>query len=155
MSENEQDQQTDDVKGIRAQLEQLREENKALKSDRRQRAYADAGLPEGAYDIFDKTYDGELSADALRSFAESKGFRLASTDDTTAETGGVEPEVQRAQQESQARLDQVDAARLPTTAPDLPQQIMEATAAGDWDTSRALKHQLLNEQRAQNKTSVL
>lgn len=152
MSDTEQTQQTDtDASGLRKALEDTRAELKTLKQERRLRAYADAGLPEGAYDIFDKTYDGELSADALRTFAESKGFRLAGT-----ETAEQTAEVQRdPQQESQARLDAVDAAKLPTSSPDLKQQIMEAVNAGDWETSRALKHQLLNDMRAQNKTSVL
>ena len=144
MSEqNETQDQQDDIKGIRAQLEALREENKALKSDRRQRAYKDAGIPEGSYDIFDKAYDGELTVDALREFAEAKGFRVASDEVQESE---AQPNVQQ-QQDGQARLDAVDAAKLPTDQPSLEQRILDAQKAGDWDTSRALKHQLLDEQR--------
>lgn len=144
--QNETQDQQDDIKGIRAQLEALREENKALKSDRRQRAYKDAGLPEGAYDIFDKTYDGELSADALREFAEAKGFRLGGNDESTAQAAQVD-EAQQTREQGQSRLDAVDAAKLPNDEPDIADQIREAQAEGNWERSFALKSQLLDEQR--------
>jgi hypothetical protein len=148
MSENEQgttEQGTEDVGGLRKQLEETRNELKSLKQERRQRAYADAGIPEGARDIFDKTYDGELSVEALREFGTSKGFALADLGTGGGEQATQTSEAQQVAQQGQARLDAVDAARLPNDQPDIKTQIAEAMAAGDWDKSRALKHQLLDE----------
>lgn len=142
-NDTQQDQQ-DDIKGIRAQLEALREENKALKSDRRQRAYKDAGLPEGAYDIFDKTYDGELSVDALREFAESKGFRIGGNDESAGAPAQTD-EAQQSREQGQSRLDAVDAAKLPTDKPDTATEIANAMSEGEWTKSFQLKSQLLDE----------
>lgn len=146
--ENDQQDQQDDIKGIRAQLEALREENKALKSDRRQRVYRDAGIPEAAHDIFDKTYDGELTPEALRDYAEAKGFRLGGNDEAADQAAAQQvDETQQAREQGQNRLDEVDAAKLPTEAPSTEDQIREAQAAGDWTTSFNLKSQLLDESR--------
>lgn len=142
---NQQDDgQQDDIKGIRAQLEALREENKSLKSERRQRVYRDAGVPEGAYDIFDKTYDGELTPEALRQYAEDKGFRLGGNDEGGTEAAQVD-EAQQSREQGQTRLDAVDSSKLPNEAPSIEDQIREAQANGDWDKSFALKSQLLDE----------
>lgn len=147
MSENDEGQQNAEGPAeLRARLDELKAENKELKAERRQRAYTDAGIPEGAYDVFDSMYSGELNTEALRTFAQEKGFRLPDEGGEQQQAGEGNPQVQ-AQQAGQARLDAVDAAKLPTDKPDLKTQIMDAVAEGDFTKSFELKNQLLDEQR--------
>lgn len=141
--DNMQQQSGDDPSGLRKALEETRAELKALKAERRQRAYTDAGIPEGAHDIFDSMYSGELEVDRLREFAQSKGIQVLGS-----EQSQDAPPAQPAAAEGQSRLDAVDQAKLPSEAPTLESQILEAVSAGDFDTSFKLKSQLLDQQRS-------
>lgn len=124
---------------LRKQLESVLAENKKLKSERRQRAYTDAGIPEGAYDVFDQMYDGELTPEALRGFASSKGFQLGD--------GTVAPDPAQQRSEGEERLSQVQSAALPSRDPSIKDQIAEAEANGDWTRVDRLNAELLEQQR--------
>lgn len=139
---NDQGQDGGGIAELRKQYEDTRAELKALKQERRQRAYVDAGIPEGARDLFDTAYNGELTVEALREFGQSKGFALS---DLGNDGNTVQPQERQVEQQGQSRLDAVDAARLPNDQPSIENQIVEAANAGDWEKSRALKHQLLDQ----------
>lgn len=145
------EQGSDDIKGLRKQLEELRSENKELKSERWSRIYEEAGLPEGARDVFGKVYDGEASVEAVREYAEQAGFRLndaQQAEGTDPAPEGQQPSMAEVQREqAQGRLDAAQSASLPPDTPGVDQQIKEAQANGDWERSFALKSQLLNQQR--------
>lgn len=148
--ENEgQEQEQSEGSRLRQQLEEALAENKTLKSERWARIYEEAGLPEGARDVFSKVYEGEATVDAVREYAEQTGFRLANEQANEGqqanESQRTEAETQREQ--AQGRLDQAQAASLPPDQPDIRQQIKEAQANGQWETSFALKSQLLNQQK--------
>lgn len=129
--------------GLRKQLEQVIEENKQLKAERRSRVYDEAGIPEGARDLFDSAYTGELTVDALREFGESKGFKLLGLDD--GGEGQPNPAQQRA--EGEQRLEQVQGGTLPVRDPSPDDEIAQAEANGDWDTYDRLQAQKLDKVR--------
>lgn len=127
---------------LRQQVTSLSDEVKTLKSEKRQRSYKDAGIPEAAFDVLDKVYDGELEPTAIRTFAQEKGFALTA-DGTPAPP--ADPAEQRAQGEQ--RLQQVNAGALPARDPSVNDQIAEAEAKGDWATFNRLAAQKLEAAR--------
>lgn len=149
--QTEQQEQPKDGSALRKQLEEVLAENKELKSERWSRIYEEAGLPEGARDVFGKVYEGEASVEAVREYAEQAGFRLNDTqqaEGTDPAPEGQQPSMAEVQREqAQGRLDAAQSASLPPDKPSTEQQILEAQANGDWETSFALKSQLLDEQR--------
>lgn len=132
-----------DGSGLRKQLEDALEENRTLKQQIRQRAYDDAGIPQGARDLFDSAYEGDLTVDALREFGEAKGFRLESL-------GG--PEQQQSDDappapEGEQRLQELNGATMPNLDPSIDDNIAKAQAEGDWSTFNVLSAQKLEATR--------
>lgn len=137
--------QQQDGSGLRKQLEEALEENRSLKQQIRQRAYDDAGIPQGARDLFDSAYEGELTVDALREFGEAKGFRL--------EPLGGDPGGDGEGQEAppapagEQRLQELSGAAMPSLDPSIDDDISKAQAEGDWDTFNRLSAQKLEAAR--------
>lgn len=129
---------------LRKQLDSVTDEVKALKAEKRQRVYTDAGIPQAAFDVLDKVYDGELQVDKIREFASEKGFALGEPGSPGAETP-PDPAAQRAAGEQ--RLSQLAGGALPARDPSINDQIAEAEQKGDWDTSNRLKAQMLQSVR--------
>lgn len=126
---------------LRQKVDELSEENKTLKQEGKHRAYKDAGLPDGAYDVFDTMYDGELTPEALQGFAQAKGFQVNATGQKPAEGN-------QSLNDGEARLDGLNAGAIPVRDPTLDDEISEAETAGDWDKATRLKVQKLEALRS-------
>lgn len=136
------DNQNQDGSGLRKQLEDALEENRALKQQIRQRAYDDAGIPQGARDLFDSAYEGDLTVEALREFGETKGFRLEPLADTEQQSDEPPPAP-----EGEQRLQQLNGATMPSLDPSIDDDIAKAQAEGDWERFNVLSAQKLEATR--------
>lgn len=136
------DNQNQDGSGLRKQLEDALEENRALKQQIRQRAYDDAGIPQGARDLFDSAYEGDLTVEALREFGETKGFRLEPLADTEQQSDEPPPAP-----EGEQRLQQLSGATMPSLDPSIDDDIAKAQAEGDWERFNVLSAQKLEATR--------
>jgi len=137
--------QQQDGSGLRKQLEDALEENRTLKQQIRQRAYDDAGIPQGARDLFDSAYEGDLTVDALREFGEAKGFRLESL---SGDPEGGAPEGQAPPApDGEQRLQELNGAAMPPLDPSIDDDITKAQTEGDWDTFNRLSAQKLEAAR--------
>lgn len=112
---------------LRKKLEEALAENKELRQERRHRAYKDANLPEGSYDVFDSMYDGELTPDALTEFAKAKGFAVGQPATETTEQEQSTPTGEEA-------LSQLNSGTIPPRDPSVDDRMKQAEAEGDWAT---------------------
>lgn len=140
---SDQTEQNNEGSALRKQVEELLAENKALKAEKRQRLYKDAGIPDAAFDVLDKVYDGELETDKIREFAQSKGFALGGETTETTEAETPDPAAQRA--EGEQRLSALNAGTIPARDPSINDRIAKAEAEGDWATVDRLNAQKLLE----------
>jgi len=125
---------------LRKQLDEVQVENKTLKSEKRQRVYRDAGIPDAAFDVLDKVYDGELEVDKIREYATEKGFALG-------EPGKREPEATpdpaAARTAGEQRFTQLARGTIPPRDASTDDQIAAAEKDGDWPTFNRLQAQKL------------
>ena len=131
---------------LRKERDDAVQENKTLKQEKRHGKYVEAGLPEGAYDIFDEKYDGELTVESLQEFAKEKGFALP-----TGEQQQETPKNGQEQQEAPSgddRLRQAAAGSIPAREPSVTDRIAKAEADGDLNEVARLNLQLMHEQNA-------
>ena len=123
------------IKAMRERIKELEGVEKEYKSVQMGNAIKDAGFDpsSGQGKALKDLYKGELEADAIKEFASQYGW------------GEVLP--QATQQElqrqrvvsSQANLDTVIEASVPVEPVGIDDQIAQAQADGDWQTSSALK----------------
>lgn len=124
---------------LRKQVETLQEEVKTYKAEKRQRVYRDAGIPEQSFDVLDKVYEGDLTPEAVKTFAKEKGFAVPDGQPDAPE--GDDPAADRA--EGEARLQSVGQGALPPRDPSLNDRIAQAEANGDHETAGRLKAEKL------------
>lgn len=134
-----------DGSGLRKQLEDALEENRTLKQEIRQRAYDDAGIPQGARDLFDSAYEGELTVDGLREFGEAKGFRLESLG--SMPDGGTQEGQAPPAPDGEQRLQELNGSAMPALDPSIDDDITKAQTEGDWDRFNVLSAQKLEAAR--------
>lgn len=135
---------------LRKERDEAVQENKTLKTEKRHTLYGQAGLPEGAYDVFDSLYDGDLTVESLQDFAKSKGFALPSEEqpETPAGDNGHQPDAQQQRQQGEDRLSQLNAGAIPAREPSIQDRIKKAEADGDLATVDRLNLQLMYDQHA-------
>lgn len=136
--------------GLRRQLEDALAENKTLKGQIRKRAYDDAGIPDGARDLFDTAYTGELTVEALREFGAAKGFALKDLTPSQPGTPGAPAPATPGQElsEGEQRLADLAGSALPPGDPSIDDRIAKAEADGDWATFDRLSAEKLAKARA-------
>lgn len=122
---------------LRKELEAAKAELRAFKAEKRHAVYKTAGLPEGAFDLFDEKYDGELTPESVREFGQAKGFAFldVKSEQDVPSTPGSDG------------LDQLAAGAIPQADPSITDQIKKAEADGDWATVDLLNAKLLNAAR--------
>ena len=123
------------IKQMRERIKELESAEKELNSVKMANAIKDAGFdPDtGAGKALKDLYKGELQADAIKEFASQYGWGDAPTEPT-------QEELQRQRVvSSQDNLDTVIEASVPVEPVGLDDQIAQAQADGDWQTSSALK----------------
>ena len=123
------------IKQMRERIKELESAEKELNSVKMANAIKDAGFdPDtGAGKALKDLYKGELQADAIKEFASQYGWG-----DAPAEPTQEELQRQRVVS-SQDNLDTVIEASVPVEPVGLDDQIAQAQADGDWQTSSALK----------------
>ena len=123
------------IKQMRERIKELESVEKELNSVKMANAIKDAGFnPDtGAGKALKDLYKGELQADAIKEFASQYGWG-----DAPAEPTQEELQRQRVVS-SQDNLDTVIEASVPVEPVGLDDQIAQAQADGDWQTSSALK----------------
>ena len=123
------------IKQMRERIKELESVEKEFKSVQMANAIKDAGFdPDtGAGKALKDLYKGELQADAIKEFASQYGWG-----DAPAEPTQEELQRQRVVS-SQDNLDTVIEASVPVEPVGLDDQIAQAQADGDWQTSSALK----------------
>jgi hypothetical protein len=123
------------IKQMRERIKELESVEKEFKSVQMANAIKDAGFnPDtGAGKALKDLYKGELQADAIKEFASQYGWG-----DAPAEPTQEELQRQRVVS-SQNNLDTVIEASVPVEPVGLDDQIAQAQADGDWQTSSALK----------------
>jgi len=123
------------IKSMRERIKELEAVEKEFKSVQMANAIKDAGFdPDtGAGKALKDLYKGELQADAIKEFASQYGWG-----DAPAEPTQEELQRQRVVS-SQDNLDTVIEASVPVEPVGLDDQIAQAQADGDWQTSSALK----------------
>jgi len=123
------------IKQMRERIKELESVEKEYKSVQMANAIKDAGFnPDtGAGKALKDLYKGELQADAIKEFASQYGWG-----DAPAEPTQEELQRQRVVS-SQDNLDTVIEASVPVEPVGLDDQIAQAQADGDWQTSSALK----------------
>jgi hypothetical protein len=123
------------IKQMRERIKELESVEKEYKSVQMANAIKDAGFnPDtGAGKALKDLYKGELQADAIKEFASQYGWG-----DAPAEPTQEELQRQRVVS-SQNNLDTVIEASVPVEPVGLDDQIAQAQADGDWQTSSALK----------------
>lgn len=124
---------------LRNQVGELQEQVKTLKGEKRQRTYRDAGIPESAFDVLDKVYEGDLTPEAVRTFAQEKGFALGGT------TSGEQPDPAEQREAGEQRLSQLQSGSIPSRESSLQDQIAEADAKGDTARADRLRVQMLHQ----------
>lgn len=120
---------------LRKERDEAVTEAKELKAEKRQRTYRDAKVPESAFDILDKVYDGELNPDAVREFAKEKGFQIPDGENTDEKANTPDPSA------GEDRLAQLNSGAIPARDPSVDDQIQQAEANQDWDTYDRLQAQ--------------
>jgi len=123
------------IKQMRERIKELESVEKEFKSVQMDNAIQDAGFDPntGAGKALKDLYKGELQADAIKEFASQYGWG-----DAPAEPTQEELQRQRVVS-SQDNLDTVIEASVPVEPVGLDDQIAQAQADGDWQTSSALK----------------
>ena len=123
------------IKQMRERIKELESVEKEFKSVQMANAIKDAGFdPEsGEGKALKDLYKGELQADAIKEFASNYGWGNA-----PAEPSQEELQRQRVVS-SQDSLDTVIEASVPVEPVGLDDQIAQAQADGDWQTSSNLK----------------
>jgi hypothetical protein len=131
----EETQDNNAIKQMRERIKELESLEKEYKSVQMANAIKDAGFdPDtGAGKALKDLYKGELQADAIKQFAADYGWG-----DTPAEPTQEELQRQRVVS-SQDSLDTVIEASVPVEPVGIDDQIAQAQADGDWQTSSALK----------------
>jgi hypothetical protein len=131
----EETQDNNAIKQMRERIKELESVEKEFKSVQMANAIKDAGFdPDtGAGKALKDLYKGELQADAIKEFASQYGWG-----DAPAEPTQEELQRQRVVS-SQDNLDTVIEASVPVEPVGLDDQIAQAQADGDWQTSSALK----------------
>ena len=131
----EETQDNNAIKQMRERIKELESVEKEYKSVQMANAIKDAGFdPDtGAGKALKDLYKGELQADAIKDFASQYGWG-----DAPAEPTQEELQRQRVVS-SQDNLDTVIEASVPVEPVGLDDQIAQAQADGDWQTSSALK----------------
>jgi hypothetical protein len=131
----EETQDNNAIKSMRERIKELEAVEKEFKSVQMANAIKDAGFdPDtGAGKALKDLYKGELQADAIKEFASQYGWG-----DAPAEPTQEELQRQRVVS-SQDNLDTVIEASVPVEPVGLDDQIAQAQADGDWQTSSALK----------------
>ena len=131
----EETQDNNAIKQMRERIKELESVEKEYKSVQMANAIKDAGFdPDtGAGKALKDLYKGELQADAIKEFASQYGWG-----DAPAEPTQEELQRQRVVS-SQDNLDTVIEASVPVEPVGLDDQIAQAQADGDWQTSSALK----------------
>ena len=122
------------IKQMRERIKELESVEKEFKSVQMANAIKDAGFdPEnGAGKALKDLYKGELQADAIKEFASQYGW--GESPQPTQE------ELQRQRVvSSQDSLDTIIEASVPVEPVGIDDQIAQAQADGDWQTSSALK----------------
>lgn len=123
------------IKQMRERIKELETVEKEYKSVQMANAIKDAGFdPDtGAGKALKDLYKGELQADAIKNFASQYGWGDAPAEPT-------QEELQRQRVVSgQDNLDTVIEASVPVEPVGLDDQIAQAQADGDWQTSSNLK----------------
>ena len=124
----------DDPKGLRAQLNAALAENKDLKADRREAAFAEAGfdVTKGLGKAIDKEYTGVLTSEAVLAYAETEYGHVNEAVSAHPEAGQITA--------AQERLDQAGqtAGSIPV-APTEAGALAQAEADGDYATTMAIK----------------
>ncbi len=126
---------------LRQQVTTLADENKTLKTEKRVRTYKEAGVPEGSFDVLDKVYEGELTPDAIRAFAQEKGFAVG-------EVSAAAPDPAAERSAGEERTAALNAGALPVRDASLDDQFAEAVAKGDTALAGRLNAQKLAKARA-------
>ena len=123
------------IKQMRERIKELESVEKEYKSVQMDNAIQDAGFnPEsGEGKALKDLYKGELKADAIKEFASNYGWG-----DAPAEPKQEELQRQRVVS-SQDSLDTVIEASVPVEPVGIDDQINQAQADGDWQTSSNLK----------------
>jgi hypothetical protein len=131
----EETQDNNAIKQMRERIKELETVEKEYKSVQMANAIKDAGFdPDtGAGKALKDLYKGELQADAIKQFAADYGWG-----DAPAEPTQEELQRQRVVS-SQDSLDTVIEASVPVEPVGIDDQIAQAQADGDWQTSSALK----------------
>ena len=131
----EETQDNNAIKQMRERIKELETVEKEYKCVQMANAIKDAGFdPDtGAGKALKDLYKGELQADAIKQFAADYGWG-----DTPAEPTQEELQRQRVVS-SQDSLDTVIEASVPVEPVGIDDQIAQAQADGDWQTSSALK----------------
>ena len=127
------------IKQMRERIKELESVEKEYKSVQMDNAIQDAGFnPEsGEGKALKDLYKGELKADAIKEFASNYGWG-----DAPAEPNQEELQRQRVVS-SQDSLDTVIEASVPVEPVGIDDQINQAQADGDWQTSSNLKAEKL------------
>lgn len=123
------------IKSMRERIKELEAVEKEYKSVKMETAIKDAGFDPstGAGKALKDLYKGELEADAIKEFASQYGWGEVLPKET-------QQELQRQRVvSSQANLDTVIEASVPVEPVGIDDQIAQAQADGDWQTSSALK----------------
>jgi hypothetical protein len=130
----EETQDNNAIKQMRERIKELESVEKEYKSVQMANAIKDAGFDpdNGAGKALKDLYKGELQADAIKEFASQYGWGQA-----------PEPTQEELQRQrvvsSQDNLDTVIEASVPVEPVGLDDQIAQAQADGDWQTSSNLK----------------
>ena len=130
----EETQDNNAIKQMRERIKELESVEKEFKSVQMANAIKDAGFdPEnGAGKALKDLYKGELQADAIKEFASQYGWGEAPQP--------TQEELQRQRVvSSQDNLDTVIEASVPVEPVGIDDQIAQAQADGDWQTSSNLK----------------
>jgi len=137
---DETQEESNPLKQLREQLKKTEAENKELKSVMADSVFKEAGFDTSAGEgkALKSLYDGELKPDAIKQFAsENYGWGQSSEVDQ-------EQDAQRSRViTSQESLDTVIEASVPVEPVGIDDQINQAQADGDWQTSSALKAEKL------------
>lgn len=134
---------------LRKERDEAVTEAKELKAEKRQRTYRDAKVPESAFDILDKVYDGELTPEAVRDFAKEKGFSLSDAEEATGdESTGTTPDPAAQRQQGEDRLSQLNQGAIPARDPSTLDELKKAEAEGRTNDAIRLNLQLQREQNA-------
>jgi len=136
---DETQEESNPLKQLREQLKKTEAENKELKSVMADSVFKEAGFDTSAGEgkALKSLYDGELKPDAIKQFA-SENYGWGQSSEVT------EQEAQRSRVvTSQDSLDTVIEASVPVEPVGIEDQINQAQADGDWQTSSALKAEKL------------